>query len=584
MRDKALLVLLATAVLSSVAAVLPLFPSPASASSLSPTITGVSPKEGPVATTVTISGTDLADATSVRFGRTQASVVADASSKIKVQVPSGARTSLIRVTTPEGIATSRGKFVVTGPPLAGVVSLVRDGNSSCAVLTSGGVDCWGFGRDGELGNGIFYNGNDNYGSAFPVAVLGVGGSGTLSDVVSLTATVYVDEAAAYCALLTTGGVDCWGYGTAVPEAVPAVGGSGTLGGVVSMASDDADGFCAVLTSGGVDCWGVGKSILTTAMPGVGGVGTLGGVASLAGVSTVYGSYCALLTAGGVDCWGYGYYGELGDGVFYDTNNMYGSADPVTVVGVDGNGTLGGVASLASSQDSYCAVLTSGGVDCWGFGYYGELGDGVFTTTTVPGGSDVPVAVLGLGGSGTLGGVASLASSGIYLGSYCALLSSRGVDCWGYGYYGQLGNGVEYTTGNKGSAVPVAVLAVGASGTLGGAVSLASSAGSRFATAGYCALLSSGGVDCWGYGKEGELGDGIFYRTGNESSVVPVTVLGVGASGALGSVASLVGSKQGFCALLTSGGVDCWGPGQYGQLGSGVPEVSAAPVAVVTAIT
>ena len=427
-------------------------------------------------------------------------------------------------------------------------------------MTSGGVDCWGYGRDGELGNGIFYNGTDHYGSAFPVAVLGVGGGGTLGGVASLTATVYVDEAAAYCALLTTGGVDCWGYGTAVPVAVPAVGGSGTFGGVVSMASDDADGFCAVMTSGGVDCWGVGKSILTTAMPGVGGVGTLGGVASLTGESSVGGSYCALLTTGGVDCWGYGYYGELGDGIFYDTNNMYGSADPVTVVGVDGNGTLGGVASLVSSQDSYCALLSSGGVDCWGFGYYGELGDGVFTTTTVPGGSDVPVAVLGVDGSGTLGGVVSLASSGIYLGSYCALLSSGGVDCWGYGYYGQLGNGVEYTTGNKGSDVPVAVLAVGGSGTLGGVVSLASSAGSRFATAGYCAVLSSDGVDCWGYGKQGELGDGIFYRTGNEGSVVPVAVLAVGASGTLGGVTSLVGSKQGFCALLTSGGVDCWGPG------------------------
>ena len=320
------------------------------------------------------------------------------------------------------------------------------------------------------------------------------------------------------------------------------------------------------------------------MPGVGGVGTLGGVASLTGESSVGGSYCALLTTGAVDCWGYGYYGELGDGIFYDTNNMYGSADPVTVVGVDGNGTLGGVASLVSSQDSYCALLSSGGVDCWGFGYYGELGDGVFTTTTVPGGSDVPVAVLGVDGSGTLGGVVSLASSGIYLGSYCALLSSGGVDCWGYGYFGQLGNGVEYTTGNKGSDVPVAVLAVGGSGTLGGVVSLASSAGSSFATAGYCAVLNSDGVDCWGYGKQGELGDGIFYRTGNEGSVVPVAVLAVGASGTLGGVTSLVGSKQGFCALLTSGGVDCWGPGPHGQLGGAAFEVSAVPVEVLTAVT
>ena len=138
----------------------------------------------------------MANATKVRFGRIQATVIVDTSTEVQVQVPSGAITSLIRVTTPVGVATSAANFVVTGPPLAGVVSVVRDENSTCAVLTSGGVDCWGFGRDGELGNGIFYNGNDNYGSAFPVAVLGVGGSGTLSDVVSLTATVYVDEAAA----------------------------------------------------------------------------------------------------------------------------------------------------------------------------------------------------------------------------------------------------------------------------------------------------------------------------------------------------------------------------------------------------
>lgn len=42
------------------------------------------------------------------------------------------------------------------PGLSGVVSVVGDGSTNCALLTSGGVDCWGLGDDGELGNGLFY--------------------------------------------------------------------------------------------------------------------------------------------------------------------------------------------------------------------------------------------------------------------------------------------------------------------------------------------------------------------------------------------------------------------------------------------
>ncbi len=589
MRYKSLLV---GAVLAAMAAFLPLFSSSASASVPRPTISAFSPRQGPVGTTVTITGTNLDNATSVSFGQTQAAVVVDKFTEVKVLVPTGATTSVINVTTPGGLATRARKFVVTAP-LDGVVSVASAANSNCAVLTSGGVDCWGDGEGGELGNGVFYTSAHHFGSAFAVPVLGVGASGTLGGVASVAS-----DASGYCALLTSGGVDCWGdgdrgqlgdgrsyttghEGSAVPVAVLGVGGSGTLGGVVSLTSDEnyrGVGYCALLTSGGVDCWGgqdgdgssVGSAV-PVAVLGAGGSGTLGGVVSLTSDGS---GYCALLSSGGVDCWGGGY---LGNGIAEESHV------PVAVLGVGGNGTLGGVASLATDGAGYCALLTASGLDCWGDGYWGQLGNGVFYGVDQGEESTVPVAVLGLGGRGTLGGVASLA------GGYCSVLTSGGVDCWGFGYWGQLGNGVFYGSIDPidaGSAVPVAVLGLGGSGTLGGATSLATD--DQPYGQGDCALLTSGGVDCWGYGRNGELGDGVKYRTGNpgdavDGSAVPVAVLGVGGSGILAGVVSLVGDTQGFCTLPASGGVDCWGVGYRGQLGDGVFLGSAVPVAVATAI-
>ena len=176
-----------------------------------------------------------------------------------------------------------------------------------------------------------------------------------------------------------------------------------------------------------------------------------------------------------------------------------------MLGVGGSGTLGGAASLTAGGYGYCAVLATGGVDCWGYGTYGELGDGVFYANSPSDGSDVPVQVLGIGGS-TLGGVVGLADGGF---GYCALLASGGVDCWGYGPYGELGDGSFYNCCEpqmSGSAVPVEVLGLDGSGTLGSVVSLTGGGG------GYCALLDSGGVDCWGDGPFGELGDGVLGRT------------------------------------------------------------------------
>ena len=395
---------------------------------------------------------------------------------VEVSVPSGAGGNPLHLSNVSEVVSGGGN------------SHGQNGGS-CALLTSGGVECWGDGELGQLGNGIFYSAAPAMGSAIPVQVEAVGGSGTLTGVSSLSG-----DLDGYCALLTSAGVDCWGgnefddlgNGTstesATPVAVAGGGSSGTLTGVAKLVTDGA-GYCAVLTSGGVDCWGEGVE------------------------------------------------GELGDGASTE------SATPVAVAGVGGSGTLTGVASVSSNifgDSNYCALLTSGGVDCWGFGSDGELGNGTFTYA-----ANTPVAVEAVGGSGTLTGVAGLSNDG---SGYCALLTSGAVDCWGGGEAGQLGNGTFYTTGNKGSATPVAVAGVGGSGTLTDVASVSGDLGD------YCALLSSGGVDCWG---GGDLGDG----TSNESAT-PVAVEGVGGSGTLTAVASMPSDSQ--CAVLTSGGVDCWG--------------------------
>ncbi len=482
----------------------------------------------------------------------------------------------------------------TPQPLTGVRSVTI---GPCALLISGKVDCWGDGEyAGELGDGAFNE------SAVPVAVKGVGGTGTLGGVASLTSE-YTN-----CALLISSKVDCWGYGgngdlgngkfyndnpgapgvrgSALPVAVKGVGGTGTLGGVASLTSDGG-GYCALSVSGKVDCWGYGTlgelgngtfydfgnqgSAVPVAVKGVGGTGTLGNVASLTSDLPV-GGYCALLISGSVDCWGYGGNGELGNGTFY-TNRDEASAVPVVVKGVGGTGTLGNVASLSSGNNGYCAVLTSGNVDCWGEGQSGELGNGMDYSVS-PHGSAVPVSVQGVGGIGTLGGVASIIGESLNTsgtGGYCARLTSGKVDCWGYGFFGQLGNGTFYSAGNRGSPVPVAVKAVGGTGTLGGVASLDTEGD------GFCARLTSGKVDCWGYGVDGELGNGTYYSDSPHGSAVPVAVEGLGGSGTLGGVASVSGD----CALLTSSKVDCWGYGAGGELGNGTFHRSAVPVAVTT---
>ncbi len=136
------------------------------------------------------------------------------------------------------------------------------------------------------------------------------------------------------------------------------------------------------------------------------------------------------------------------------------------------------------------------------------------------------------------------------------------------------NGVFLVSLDASKAVSTAVQSTPYSAPLSGVASVASDGG------GYCAVLTSGGVDCWGYGAEGELGDGKFYRSGNDGCATPVLVVGFGGAGSLSGVAGVVSDGGGYCGLLTSGGVDCWGFGYEGGLGDGTFYTSATPVQVV----
>src|SRR2546429_366047 len=95
-----------------------------------------------------------------------------------------------------------------------------------------------------------------------------------------------------------------------------------------------------------------------------------------------------------------------------------------------------------------------GAKAWGYGADGELGDGNFYTGN-PFGSLTPVQVKGIGGSGLLTGVVAV-MAGAASNHSLALKSDGTVVAWGYGNYGQLGDGNFYTTGNQGSATPVQV--------------------------------------------------------------------------------------------------------------------------------
>ena len=99
--------------------------------------------------------------------------------------------------------------------------------------------------------------------------------------------------------------------------------------------------------------------------------TLSGL-GVTSISTGNRETCAVTTSGGVKCWGDNGRGQLGDGTTTDR-----------LIPVDVSGLTSGVTAIATGDGYACALMTSGGVKCWGLNNHGQLGDGTTTERSTP---------------------------------------------------------------------------------------------------------------------------------------------------------------------------------------------------------
>jgi len=105
-----------------------------------PNISSVSPDVGPIGTQVTLSGSALANASSVTFNAVSATISGDTASTITTSVPNGATTGNIVVTTPYGTASAG--FTVENSWVAAFVAAGTDALTTCTFSGSG--ECGGY--------------------------------------------------------------------------------------------------------------------------------------------------------------------------------------------------------------------------------------------------------------------------------------------------------------------------------------------------------------------------------------------------------------------------------------------------------
>lgn len=234
----------------------------------------------------------------------------------------------------------------------------------------------------------------------------------------------------------------------------------------------------------------------------------------------------VMSNGSVLAWGFGWYGNLGNGVMYASSSL-----PIQA-------SIEDAKAVAAGPDMAYVLKSDGTVWAWGWNRNGDLGNG----TTTP--SMAPVQVK------HLTDIVAIASGA---GSGYALRKDGTVWAWGWNRYGQLGDGTEID-----KYTPVQVKG------LNNVVAIA--AGDDFALA----LKADGSVWAWGADYTGQLG-----IAGN---VTGVELMPVQVSNIRNAVAIAAGVSTGY-ALLQDGTVLAWGNNNFGQVGDGTQVTRKTPIQV-----
>jgi alpha-tubulin suppressor-like RCC1 family protein len=466
--------------------------------------------------------------------------------------------------------------------LPGPMRVVAAGLShTCAISAADGAWCWGDNVDGQLGD------DSDEMRLQPVAVVSLGTG--------------VDDLAVgdlhSCAVRSTGQVWCWGRNTSgqlgdasqlrrqVPVQVSGLNGAVQVDG-------GAQHTCARRDNGQAFCWG-GNG---TGALGDGSVATrltpaMVQVSQVVDIGTGNDHSCALRSGGRLWCWGSNGFGALGDG----SRSVALQPLPVAATGPS-------IQEVAMGTAHTCVRPSDGPVRCWGGNNRGQLGDGTVLQRLQPS----PV----VGSWQSARTLVARGDSTCVIGDPTSALDPRGVGsaplhCWGHNNFGQLGVGglvdplsPVLVTSASDSVTSIglggshACLAYGGTGFrlcsgsntagqacrgdlvqrdlfLGCDAPLAQVASVRSGSTFSCALTAIGAVQCWGSNVFGQLGNG-----GGPVSANPVPVAGLGAG-----VVEIVAGREFACARLGTGAVQCWGRGNFGQLGNGGTADALTPTPV-----
>jgi len=311
--------------------------------------------------------------------------------------------------------------------------------------------------------------------------------------------------------------------------------------------------CAIGSDGKAYCWGYNGnynlgngSTSQTYNPVAVSQGAIPTGVTLTDISVSYNHFsCAIGSDGKAYCWGYNNLGQLG-------NNSTSSAPTPVVVSQGAVPTGVTLKSISVGIQHVCAVGSNGKAYCWGYNGDGQLGDGSYTQAYTP------VAVT----QGAVPTGVTLTKIAVGDQHTCATGSDGKAYCWGYGGYGNLGNG-----STSSSITPAAV----SPGAVPSGVTLDT------ITVGYytsCAIGSNGKAYCWGYNSYGSIGDG---STSQANTPVAVSQ---GAVPGDANFKEITVERYHACATASNGKAYCWGTNSYGNLGNNTTSTSYTPVQVL----